>query len=776
MQVPRTIASNGLPRDAPFGSSRIALGSVTMTLLLVSNRLPVTLKRVGDRLDVRVNPGGVAAGLATFYREHGARWFGWPGDVAPSESREIATRLAKEFDCHPVFLSKHLARSFYAGFSNGTLWPLFHSFSTYARYSASEWAAYREVNERFADEVAHALRPDDVVWIHDYQLLLVPQMIRERVPDARIGFFLHIPFPPYDVFRLLPWHRELLRGVLGADLVGFHTYDYMRTFVGSVRRGLGYESRIGTITAEHRVVQADVFPLGIDVETFASAPVGPAAVSSIARLRKALGSSKLVFSISRLDYTKGIPEQLEAFGRFLESHPEWRRKVAYVLAVVPARERVAEYARLKREIDERVGRINSRYGTLAWTPIRYLYRQLDFEELLGLYRASDVALITPLRDGRNHLEQDGYDVDRPPRGARREPERCGRDRERDRPGADDARRGAGGPHPGDAGPPPTIRRKDLGDAVPRTSRRRRPALPGPRRQATLCREPGSDPPSVPQRKEASPPPRLRRHPRPVLHRSRCRPPRPAGCPNPQGPRVRLRKSCRVGEWPLPPGSGPVVRRDPHHPDRRARRMGTRPHGPRVEGDALRGRGVEGSSAAVHRSLRRAAARLRRRREGLLARMALPFGRHRDGDGRGEGARRRLDVAHREPRPAGPLRESCRRNSPRWGEQGHVLRDSSCAGAVGLPACGGRRLDRRGDVRGPPAHGVFGPRRCRSVRRPLQRGERPGCHRAPRIPDEATAVTTHTIGSRTGRGVELRRAPLGPAPRDPVCRRRRQRGR
>src|SRR6266487_2569904 len=372
-----------------------------MTLLLVSNRLPVTLKRVGDRLDVRVNPGGVAAGLASFYREHGARWFGWPGDVDPAESPEVATRLEEEFDCHPVFLSRKLARSFYAGFSNGTLWPLFHSFSTYARYSASEWTAYREVNERFADEVAHALRSDDVVWIHDYQLLLVPQMIRERAPDARIGFFLHIPFPPYDVFRLLPWHRELLRGVLGADLVGFHTYDYMRAFVGSVRRGLGYESRIGTIATEHRVVQADVFPLGIDVEAFAFTSVGPAAASSIARLRRALGSSKLLFSVSRLDYTKGIREQIEAFGRFLESHPEWRRKVAYVLAVVPSRERVAEYARLKREIDERVGRINSRYGTLAWTPIRYLYRQLEFEELLALYRASDVGFITPLRDGMN---------------------------------------------------------------------------------------------------------------------------------------------------------------------------------------------------------------------------------------------------------------------------------------------------------------------------------------------------------------------------------------
>src|SRR6266540_3531618 len=374
----RSARSRVTPRSCPC---EIALVRATMTLLLVSNRLPITLKRIGERLDVRVNPGGVAAGLASFYREHGARWFGWPGDVAPSESHEIAARLEKKFDCHPVFLPRKLARSFYSGFSNGTLWPLFHSFSTYARYSASEWAA-----------------------------------IRERAPDARIGFFLHIPFPPYDVFRLLPWHRDLLRGVLGADLVGFHTYDYMRAFVGSVRRGLGYESRIGTITAEHRVVQADVFPLGIDVETFASAPVGPAAVSSIARLRKALGSSKLLFSISRLDYTKGIPEQLEAFGRFLESHPEWRRKVAYVLAVVPSRERVAEYARLKRAIDERVGRINSRYSTIAWSPIRYVYRQLDFDELIALYRVSDVAIVTPLRDGMNLIAKEYVAAKQEPRG------------------------------------------------------------------------------------------------------------------------------------------------------------------------------------------------------------------------------------------------------------------------------------------------------------------------------------------------------------------------
>src|SRR3989454_1040531 len=387
-----------------------------MTLLLVSNRLPISLRRIGNRLDVQPNPGGVSAGLAAFCREYKARWFGWPGEVLPSETGEVAARLEKDFDCRPVFLPRKLARAYYAGFSNGTLWPLFHSFATYARYSASEWDAYRAVNERFADEIVRALGPSDELWINAYHPLLLPRLIRERVPDARIGFSLHIPFPPYDVFRLLPWRREVLEGLLGADLIGFHTYDFARAFLGSVLRDLGLDNRIGMITAGHRVVQVDVFPLGIDVARFRSASVAPSVERSLSRVQKGPGPSKLLFSFSRLDYTKGIPQQIEAFGRFLEAHPEWRRNVTYLLAVVPSRERVAEYARLKREIDERVGRINSRYGTIAWTPIRYLYRQLDFDELVALYRASDVALIAPLRDGMNLVAKEYVASKREPRG------------------------------------------------------------------------------------------------------------------------------------------------------------------------------------------------------------------------------------------------------------------------------------------------------------------------------------------------------------------------
>jgi trehalose 6-phosphate synthase/phosphatase len=387
-----------------------------MTLILVSNRLPVTIRRVGNRLDVQPNPGGVAAGLASVHRELRGRWFGWPGSIAPGEFKQVAARLEKEFDCYPIVLPHTLARLYYAGFSNGTLWPLFHSFSTYARYSASEWEAYRAVNARFADAIVRALRPNDQLWIHDYHLLLLPRLIRERVPEARIGFFLHIPFPPYDVFRLLPWHKEILQGMLGADLIGFHTYDYARAFLGSLLRDLGLDNRIGTIVAGHRAVQVDVFPLGIDVAKFHSTTIGPAAERSIARLRKGPEPWKILFSISRLDYTKGIPEALEAFGRFLDVHPEWRRKITYFLAVVPSRERVAQYARLKRTIDERVGRINSRYSTIAWSPIRYVYRQLDFDELVALYRASDVAIVTPLRDGMNLIAKEYVAAKQEPRG------------------------------------------------------------------------------------------------------------------------------------------------------------------------------------------------------------------------------------------------------------------------------------------------------------------------------------------------------------------------
>lgn len=377
-----------------------------MSLILVSNRLPISIRRTKGSLQFDPNPGGLAAGLGSFYRQLDSKWFGWPGEVPAADQKRVAARLREQFDCHAVFLPSRLVREYYSGFSNGVLWPLLHSFPSYATFRASEWEAYRQANERFAEAIAKAVSSKDVVWIHDYHLFLLPEVVRRRLPDARIGFFLHTPFPPHDVLRVLPRYREILRGVLGADLIGFHTYEYQRAFLEGVRRTFGLDDRMGTVQIGQRVVGVDVFPLGIDVARFAAGSVGPSFQRTIERLRKGLGDSKLLFSVSRLDYTKGIPQQLQSFRRFLEVHPEWRGKVTYLLAVVPSREKVARYAQLKREIDEQVSRINSEYGTLAWTPIRYLYRQLHPEELLALYRTSDVALLTPLRDGMNLIAKE----------------------------------------------------------------------------------------------------------------------------------------------------------------------------------------------------------------------------------------------------------------------------------------------------------------------------------------------------------------------------------
>lgn len=340
-------------------------------------------------------------GLEAFYREHDARWVGWPGDLPESSHRGIERRLRKEFGCYPVFLPREVARRYYAGFSNRTLWPLFHSFPTYARYEEADWSAYRAVNERFAKRIARLAKPDEIVWIHDYHLMLAPKYLREKRPDVKIGFFLHVPFPPYSDLRQLPWCRELVDAVLGADLVGFHTFDDAQAFLGGVRRLLGLDNEIGQLIVGKRAVDVDVFPMGVDFGRIEAAVKDPRQRDRVARYRDGLGASKLVFSLSRLDYTKGIPHALQGVATLLEAHPEWRGRFVYLLVVVPSREIVDRYAEEKREIDRLCGEINSRYGTFQWTPIRYMYRYLEYEDLVALYRAADVALITPLRDGMN---------------------------------------------------------------------------------------------------------------------------------------------------------------------------------------------------------------------------------------------------------------------------------------------------------------------------------------------------------------------------------------
>jgi trehalose 6-phosphate synthase/phosphatase len=297
---------------------------------------------------------------------------------------------------------------FYSGFCNRTIWPLFHYLPSYVAYESDYWDTYKYVNEAYFQSLQDIVQPDDMVWIQDYHLMLLPKLLRERFPSLRIGFFLHIPFPSYELYRLLPriWGREILDGLLGADLLGFHTHDYTQYFLRCVLRIIGHEHTMGTMIINERVVKADTLPIGIDFERFHNAAHDHAIQEEVHELRKKFTGSKVILSIDRLDYTKGISNRLRGFELFLENNPAWHGKVVLLVVVVPSRVGVEHYQTMKRQIDELVGKINGRFSRIDWAPIVYQYRSFTFEPLMALYSISDVALVTPLRDGMNLIAKE----------------------------------------------------------------------------------------------------------------------------------------------------------------------------------------------------------------------------------------------------------------------------------------------------------------------------------------------------------------------------------
>jgi trehalose 6-phosphate synthase/phosphatase len=327
---------------------------------------------------------------------------GWPGLFVddPAEQTHVTEQLQAD-SMAPVFLTEAEIQDYYEGFSNGTLWPTFHYFSQYALHDEEHWQAYVAVNEKFCQAVLEQAGPEDTIWVHDYQLLLLPAMLRRERPEATIGFFLHIPFPSFELIRVLPWGAQLLAGMLGADLVGFHTFGYMRHFLSAVSHLLGLPSQNGQVETADRTVLVDAFPMGIDYQRYAEAAASAAALGHERTYRQVLAGMRVILSIDRLDYTKGIALRLLAFEQLLKRHPEWRGQASLLMVVVPSRDQVAQYQGLKVEIDELVGRINAKYSTITWTPIQYFYRSFPFEELVALYRLADVALVTPVRDGMN---------------------------------------------------------------------------------------------------------------------------------------------------------------------------------------------------------------------------------------------------------------------------------------------------------------------------------------------------------------------------------------
>ncbi|WP_299526682.1 bifunctional alpha,alpha-trehalose-phosphate synthase (UDP-forming)/trehalose-phosphatase [Winogradskyella sp.] len=378
--------------------------------IIVSNRLPLQVAIDENSLTITPSVGGLATGMKSVHAEGNGIWVGWSGipedEIDSALSIEVDTKI-RNAKCVSVPLSSEDIEDYYEGFSNRALWPLFHYFMEYTYFEQHEWEAYKRANEKFAEVVIDNLEDGDTVWVHDYQLLLLPQLIKDKKPNTTIGFFLHIPFPSYEIFRTFPWRAEILTGMLGADLLGFHTYDYERHFLSSVKRILRLDVNFNEINYHDRIIKVDSFPMGIDYDKFYNTALKHHSETiKKSDLRKRLEEhltedKKLILSIDRMDYTKGIPNRIKAFEYFLDTYPEYKEKVRLVMLAVPSRSNVPQYQKLKRETDELVGRINGKFATVSWTPIWYYYRSLPFEDLIDLYISSDIALITPIRDGMN---------------------------------------------------------------------------------------------------------------------------------------------------------------------------------------------------------------------------------------------------------------------------------------------------------------------------------------------------------------------------------------
>jgi trehalose 6-phosphate synthase/phosphatase len=367
-------------------------------LILVSNRLPVTLRRGrSGTTEVVQSSGGLIAGLGPVHMTEPSLWFGYPGEnVDPAASERLE---GQRFVGVPVPASE--MRGYYQGYSNTSIWPLFHYMPDRAAFDGGDFKSYRRVNERFADAIAERAEPEDTIWVHDYQLLLLPAMLRERLPGARIGFFLHIPFPSSEIFGILPQREEILRGLIGADLIGVHTYDYARHVVSSFRRFLGISGHEGVLSVDGRSVRIAVHPLGIDVDDMQRKAFSRAAETRLAGLRRDMEGRQLILGVDRLDYTKGLPLKLEAFRLLLSRSSAWRDKVVLVQIAVPTRTGLVSYLAQKAEVERLVGEINGAYGRPGRVPVQYTYGSVSPSMLGALYRAADICLVTPLRDGMN---------------------------------------------------------------------------------------------------------------------------------------------------------------------------------------------------------------------------------------------------------------------------------------------------------------------------------------------------------------------------------------
>lgn len=384
--------------------------NVTQRLIVVSNRLPVAVTETDEGSRLMPSPGGLVTALGPVLRERGGHWIGWPGAISMTPDAEQVSALESElgYRLHSISLTEDELDGYYHGFSNEVLWPLFHDFIGRCNFDPSHWPMYREVNEKFAKKVAEVSEPDDYVWIHDYQLIFVAKELARMGVERDLGYFLHIPFPSPDMFFKMPRHQQVLEGMLEYDLIGFQAPRDMRNLLDCVRERIpgaviedAGQERCRVRLPGGRNVMVGGFPISIDYDDFLNRSVENEVSEIVARVRASMPNRTIILGLDRLDYTKGIPHRLRALGNALERYPELHRRLSLLQVVIPSRTLVDDYRQLKDEIDRLVGKINGAHARAGWTPIHYLFRSLDPAELLAYYRVSEVALITPLKDGMN---------------------------------------------------------------------------------------------------------------------------------------------------------------------------------------------------------------------------------------------------------------------------------------------------------------------------------------------------------------------------------------
>ncbi len=384
-------------------------------IIIVSNRLPFILKKTSDgNIEIGKGAGGLVTAMAAVLKNRNGIWVGWPGYIQETDSDgsmlPVIQSAASGYSVKPVMLNSYELQNYYEGFSNSILWPLFHDFTDKCMFLPEYWKSYKEVNKKFALTVYQNAEDSDFLWVHDYQLILVGSQLRKMHIENKIGFFLHIPFPPIDTFARCPWRCELLSAMLEYDLLGFQTIQDKRNFIGCLKKIIQHaeidernerDQTVSEVQFVDKLVRIGVFPISIDYKEMFFKAKDNKAGKRVEEVRKNRPDSKILLGVDRLDYTKGIPEKLKAFRRFLILFPKFHKKVHFIQLVVPSRNEISAYANLKLEIEQLVGEINGRFGTSGWLPIQHMFRTLDNDELISLFRTSDIAFIASLKDGMN---------------------------------------------------------------------------------------------------------------------------------------------------------------------------------------------------------------------------------------------------------------------------------------------------------------------------------------------------------------------------------------